>query len=221
LGKTPFSSETFACPDPNGTRSLITWVYSLQLLYTIDGIDAVALQAIKLIDMGVPVEFDWPHEPLPRKEKGKKRKKGDIDGEKQGVDVETNKEERSSGKEEEKVITKVQGNANVTGEWSNDITFYKGSIHKDNIAAVLKGVSPFTYCHGCEYAHTEVIYSLKVVARSPRLTLASASLDGSIRTWEPYSTRVRRSYELKKPRKGAGDWTCASVMETPVYMGQG
>eukprot|EP00562_Extubocellulus_spinifer_P010719 CAMPEP_0178511636 /NCGR_PEP_ID=MMETSP0696-20121128/22471_1 /TAXON_ID=265572 /ORGANISM="Extubocellulus spinifer, Strain CCMP396" /LENGTH=519 /DNA_ID=CAMNT_0020141429 /DNA_START=295 /DNA_END=1854 /DNA_ORIENTATION=+ len=164
----------------------------------------------------MPVIFDWPDEPPPKK--GRKRKKSGGDAEQESaVEVGASKEGMKTGGGSD---AKMKGYATVGGRWSNDIVIYRGSVSEDTVAATIKGASPHKYAHGCDYAHSEVIYSLKVVATTPRLTLASASLDGSIRTWELYGFRdVRNGYVLKKPRKGAGDWTCASVIETPRRSG--
>eukprot|EP00563_Minutocellus_polymorphus_P016394 CAMPEP_0181050900 /NCGR_PEP_ID=MMETSP1070-20121207/16764_1 /TAXON_ID=265543 /ORGANISM="Minutocellus polymorphus, Strain NH13" /LENGTH=501 /DNA_ID=CAMNT_0023129879 /DNA_START=53 /DNA_END=1558 /DNA_ORIENTATION=+ len=155
------------------------------------------------------VSFDWPEEPPPNKSK-KRDANNDI--------VEQNDSEPEAAAAA--AAAKVTGFAAVTGMWSNDITIYKGRISKDTVAAVLKGANPHTNAHGCGHAHSEVIYSLKVIGtpESGRLALASASLDGTVRTWELYSSRtitrgVKNKYVLKKPRKGAGDWTCASVIQ--------
>lgn len=153
------------------------------------------------------VSFDWPEELPPNKSK-KRDANDDI------VEHNNSEPEAAAAK------TKVKGFAAVTGKWSNDITIYKGRISKDTVAAVLKGANPHSNAHGCNHAHSEVIYSLKVIGtpESGRLALASASLDGTVRTWELYSSRtiargVKHKYVLKKPRKGAGDWTCASVIQ--------
>jgi len=157
------------------------------------------------------VSFDWPEEPPPNKSK-KRDANDDI------VEHNNNCEPEAAAAA---VKPKVRGFAAVTGKWTNDITIYKGRISKDSVAAVLKGANPYTNAGGfCKHAHIEVIYSLKVIGtpESGRLALASASLDGTVRTWELYSSRtiargVKNKYVLKKPRKGAGDWTCASVIQ--------